>query len=328
LAEFGSVTAVIPHWNRAGFLAPLLKQLSAQTYPIEEVLVCDNGSTDDSQGIAEALGATVVQLGENLGFAAAVNRGIERTRTEWVLILNNDVSMDREWLGTLLGGAVQAGACFATGKLLRASDPGTVDGTFDAVCRGGTAWRCGSGRPDGALWSEPREIDTAPLTAAVFRRNVFEKIGLLDQRFESYLEDVDLGLRCAAAGIKGAYVPQAVALHAGSGTLGVWHKDTVRRMARNQKYLLAKHFDGAPRWPVLVAQLLWGFLAIVHGRGFAFLRGVWEGRTRYSELRAAGSWSASRRCALAGEKDIHELQSKTGFDSYWRIYFALTGGAR
>ena len=54
---------------------------------------------------------------------------------------------------------------------------------------------------------------------------------LLDERFESYLEDVDFGLRCAEAGLSGLYVPDAVAYHQGSATLGRWHPETVRKIA-------------------------------------------------------------------------------------------------
>ena len=74
------------------------------------------------------------------------------------------------------------------------------------------------------LWNQPRTIQLAPFTAAVFRAGVFERVGFLDERFESYLEDVDFGLRCAEAGLGGLYVPEAVAYHQGSATLGRWHR--------------------------------------------------------------------------------------------------------
>ena len=62
--------------------------------------------------------------------------------------------------------------------------------------------------------------------------------------------------------------PAAVAQHRGSATLGAWNSDTVRRIARNQVLLAAKHFRGQPRWPIVAGQLLWGLLALRHGRGF------------------------------------------------------------
>src|SRR5438046_2849976 len=84
-----------------------------------------------------------------------------------------------------------------------------------------------------------------------------------------FSHDVDFGIRCATGGFRGVYVPDAVAYHQGSATLGPWHPDTVRKISRNQLLLVAKHY---PRrwilrygWPVFVAQGLWGFVALRHG---------------------------------------------------------------
>ena len=75
-----TATAVIPHWNRRELLETLLRSIDDQTRPFDELIVVDNGSTDDSVKFAEQRGARVIQLGRNLGFAAAVNRGIEAAR--------------------------------------------------------------------------------------------------------------------------------------------------------------------------------------------------------------------------------------------------------
>ena len=265
MTEAATVTVVIPQFNRADLLDDLLKQLCSQTHPICRTIVVDNGSTDDSVAVARRHGADVIALTTNRGFAYAVNRGIEACATTWIAILNNDITIPADWLMRMLAGAGDAD--FAVGKLLT---PGTstIDGTFDLVCQGATAWRCGAGRPDDGTWSAQRQIQFAPLTAALFRREVFDKAGLLDERFESYLEDVDLGLRCSAAGLRGVYVPDAVGTHQGSATRGAWHKATVRQISRNQLFIVFKHFRGGPGWKILVAQLLWGFLALRHGAGW------------------------------------------------------------
>jgi GT2 family glycosyltransferase len=317
-----TVSAVIPHWNRAALLANVLAGLAAQTHPLETVIVVDNGSTDPSPQVAQQAGAQVIRLPRNEGFARAVNIGVGACTSDWILIVNNDVSFGPEWLAILLEAASEAQAPFAIGKLTSASDPATIDGTWDAVCRGAVAWRCGNGRPDGPLWNEPRSTPFLPLTAALVRRDLFAELGPLDETFESYLEDVDFGLRCAAAGRCGIYVPQACARHAGSATLGAWHKATVRRLARNQVLLVRKHFRGAPLWPVLAAQLLWGLLALRHGTGWAWLQGKWEG-SRFPPPSEAGQWSRIQATVEKSEAEILQLQRFTGFDWYWRMYFAL-----
>jgi GT2 family glycosyltransferase len=323
-----SITILIPNWNGEARLKSVLDALSVQTYPIDRVVVIDNGSTDGSARLARASGCEVIELGRNTGFSHAVNSGIRAAQTDWVGILNNDVVPERDWLAKLMqAAAARSDTWFAAGKLLSTSHQETIDGAFDAICRGACAWRCGHGRRDAPVWNQPKTIHFAPFTAAIFRASLFERIGLLDEQFESYLEDVDFGLRAATRGLQGLYVPDAVAYHEGSATLGGWHPDTVRRISRNQVLLVAKHY---PRewvlrygWQVLVAQGLWGFTALRHGRFIAYLTGKMEGLRQFRQLR--GSPRADVDAVLrASETDIWELQRLTGFDLYWRLYFALT----
>src|SRR3974390_3338439 len=98
-----TVAAVIPHWNRAGLLPGLFETLKHQSRPFDRLILVDNGSTDGSPALAERLGAEVIRLPENLGFAPAVNRGIEAARgSDWVAVLNNDVTLHPAWLERLL----------------------------------------------------------------------------------------------------------------------------------------------------------------------------------------------------------------------------------
>ena len=325
-AAAARVTAVIPTWNRRDLLLNLFDSLAVQTRPFDEIIVVDNGSTDDSADLAERAGAKVLRLGQNVGFAAAVNRGIESAEADWVAILNNDVTFEPDWLEKLL--AAPEDGWFASGKLLQAGDPSRLDGTFDEISRGACASRCGSGKPDGPAWNQARRIRFAPMTAAIFRRQLFRELGDLDETFGSYLEDVDFGLRCAVAGREGVYVPSAVAYHRGSATLGGWSKDTVWRIARNQVLLAAKHFQGQPRWPIVAGQLLWGLIALRHGCGAAFLSGKLAGirDARRIERVSTNEYTSKDLAEVleASEANIFALGRETGFDSYWRAYFWLS----
>jgi GT2 family glycosyltransferase len=324
-----SVSVVIPNWNRRRLLERLLKQLAAQSHPIHDVLVVDNGSSDGSAEAAEALGCRVLRLGSNRGFARAVNEGVRSATTEWVAILNNDVEIPAEWLGELMSALGKAPeAVYAAGKLYQKGST-TLDSTFDLVSKSGCAWRAGNGRADGPVWNDQRDAPMIALTAAVCRRDLFDRIGFLDEDFESYLEDVDFGIRCALSGEHGLYVPSAVGSHEGSATLGVWHRDTVRRISRNQVLLVAKHF---PRnwvlrygWPVLVGQLLWGMVAARHGAAISYFRGKLDGIRLWHEVRRKTTdHQRFEKFVVQSEREIRELQQKTGFDHYWRVYFALT----
>lgn len=317
-----TVAAIIPHWNRRDLLDPLFESLRAQTRPFNEILLIDNGSTDDSRDLAARLGARVLALESNLGFAAAVNRGISAVDATWVAILNNDVTLAADWLEQLLS----TDAHFATGKLLNAADPSLLDGAFDEISRAACAWRCGAGRPDGPLWNQRRRIRMAPMTAAIFRKSLFDQLGGLDENFGSYLEDVDFGIRCALAGRSGEYVPAALAHHRGSSTRGAWNSDTVKQISRNQILLMFKHFGRMPRRPIVAGQMLWGMVALRHGRGAAFLRGKISGwktaRALYRENRDIPVDQISR-IAADSEREIFTLQQQCGFDWYWRVYFWL-----
>jgi GT2 family glycosyltransferase len=328
-----SITAIVPVWNGRELLERLLASLEAQTAPAAELLVVDNGSTDGAPESARARGARVIPMGRNAGFAAAVNRGIRESRGEWIAVLNSDVELAPDYFSKLLA-AGSAAVWFATGKILAEGSSHRIDATFDALCRGGTAWRAGNGRADGPAFSLACPIWSAPWTAALFRAELFQQVGLLEESFESYLEDVDFGLRCAAHGFAGQYVPDALAWHRGSATLGRWHPDTVRRMARNQLLLLARHY---PRrllvgwfWPNLVAQFLWGAVALRHGAGFAWLRGEWQGFRRFFAARGQALDAKVLDSVLStNERLIRSLQVSTGFDLYWKLYFLLTrGGAK
>lgn len=310
-------------------LLGVLRELGRQTRPPDETVVVDNGSQDGTAEQAEQSGARVIRMGENAGFAKAVNRGIGESRSDWVAVLNNDVALSETWLEQLLRSAEESGAWFVTGKMYRAASSEVLDGTFDAVARSGCAWRCGEGRKDGRAWENSRPIRFAPFTAALFRRELFDRVGNLDERFESYLEDVDFGLRCATAGFEGRYEPAAVAWHRGSATLGRWHPETVRLLARNQLFLVAKHYPENWHiqfgWPVLVGQLLWGLVALRRGTARAFLAGKLEGVQRFSEFRASCPGLPSIGEILRkSERTLRELQDESGWDWYWRIYFTLT----
>jgi len=325
------VTAVIPTWNRAALLETVLDSLRRQTRPPEEIIVVDNGSSDNSVDVARAAGARVIEMHSNTGFARAVNTGIQAAAGEFVAVLNNDVDLEPDWLDTLCGSLAAGEYGFATGKLFDAAREGIIDGTWDEICRGGCAWRCGQGRPDTEVWSRGRPIRFAPFTAVLFRSSVFRQLGMLDDSYGSYLEDVDFGIRCAMGGVQGVYVPEARARHRGSATYGEWSYDTVRLLARNQIILIARNFPASwlvrYGWPVMVAQVLWGLLAVRHGQFLAYTRGKIEGAGLFRALRRDRRvHDAKTFHTIIGEAEdeIQALQKATGFDLFWRLYFALT----
>lgn len=317
------ITVVVPHWNRAELLERLLGTLRGQSLAARRVIVVDGASTDGSAERAEALGADVVRLKENRGFAYAVNRGVEEARTEWVAVVNNDVELEAGCLQALGEEAERAEAWFAGPRLVKRGEEERLDGCWDLLARSGCAWRAGHGAEGGGAFGVGREIRFVPLTAALVRRELFERVGPLDERFGSYLEDVEFGLRCALQGLRGVYVARAEARHEGSATLGAWSPRMVELMARNQVWLAAKHFPARYWWPMVVGQGLWGAVALRHGAGWAWLKGKAAGVRGWSAMR--GEARAELDELLRGcEREIGELQRETLNERYWRTYLALT----
>jgi GT2 family glycosyltransferase len=320
-----SLTAVVPVWNGREYLAHLLASLEKQTEPASELLVVDNGSTDGAPELAREHGARVIAMGRNAGFAPAVNRGIQESGTEWIAVLNTDVELAPDYFATLR----RAGAPFATGKILSAKSPDRIDATFDVVARSGCAARLGQGSLDGSAFSTRRPIWSAPWTAVLFRAETFQRVGFLNEVFESYLEDVEFGIRCALRGVSGLYVPEAVAWHHGSAALGRWHPKTVRLIARNQCYLVAMHYPWRHAWAILVGQTLWGLVAARHGCGGAWIRGKLQGLWGSALRWRAAHGAAPRRLdewLRENERLIADIERAIDSHRYWKMYFLLTGG--
>ena len=320
------ISVVIPNWNGAERLERLLESLDQQTERAYEVLVVDNASSDQSRRAASSHGATWIPLDRNYGFARAVNTGIRQAGGDAIAILNNDITVASNYLERL-GGALEDHA-FATPKIVMASDPARLDGTFDLTSRGFCSWRVGHGfAASDALWNRPRVIASAPMTACLFRRSVFDQLGLLDEQFGSYLEDVDFGIRCALSGIEGYYEPDAVARHEGSATLGgQWNRSSVQWISRNQA-VLSRKYGFSRSWPVLVGQFLWGLTAAKNGAARAWIQGKIEGY-RLDVQTLECEKGRLKQILASQEQEIRSLLSESGTSQlYWRAYMALTGGA-
>jgi GT2 family glycosyltransferase len=320
-----SVTVVIPVWNQSQLLRALLKSVAAQTAQPERIVIVDNASTEDIASIATEADAQYIRMPRNQGFAAAVNRGIDSAQTQWIALLNSDVALQPDWLEQLLQRAAATDAWYACGKLLMTFDPTRIDGTWDLIACSGCAYRNGQGRKDAPQFSQEREIVLCPATAAIYRRELFDRVGRFSEVYESYLEDVDFSLRCAAAGYRGLYVPTAQATHVGQGSSSRWSRRVVELNARNQVLLIKRLYplqlQKQFRWKTIAGQFLWGLVACRH-----FRLGSWvRGRRAAAKLDVAAQpldEASLTRLLVASEREIRR-QVKP--DLYWRLYFLITG---
>jgi GT2 family glycosyltransferase len=250
---------VIPNWNGRRWLPGCLGALARQTLVPAETIVVDNGSTDGSLELlaAEHPEARVVALGRNHGFAVAANRGVAAAGAEAVALINTDVVLTDDWLERMVRAlAADPRAAAVASKMVDLADPGVLYDAGDVLRRDGACEQRGRFRPDDGRFDAPGEIFAACAGAALYRREAVLAVGGFDERFFSYLEDVDLGLRLRLAGWVCRYEP-AVARHAGGGSAGQLARPVPGWVERNTLLLVAKAFPA--RWlpQVLYRQLGW-----------------------------------------------------------------------
>lgn len=280
------VTVVIPNYNGEKYLLPCLEALYRNTEMEIDVIVVDNHSTDNSIEGAKARypQITYVQLEQNFGFSRAVNEGIKAARTPYVLLLNNDTEIQKNFIEVLWKTIKKSECIFSVeGKMLQYGNEGKIDsaGTFYNAL----GWAFARGKDCAEAKYETKcEVFAACAGAALYRKSVFEKIGSFDEQYFAYLEDIDIGYRAKLHGYQNIYEPKARVLHVGSGTSGSrYNAFKVRYSARNNIYLIYKNMPVVQR--VLNAPLLaCGFgvkLLFFVKKGFAkeYVQGIREGIT-------------------------------------------------
>jgi GT2 family glycosyltransferase len=248
------VAVIILNWNGRHFLERCLPSLEAQTFQDIEIVVVDNGSHDDSiPFIKENFSKIrVIVNQENNGFAKANNQAIRATDSEFVATLNNDTEVAPCWLENLVQAAEtdeRVGAC--TSKMLFAHNPDMINSTGIALDRAGIAWDRRGGRPDDPSEKETVEVFGACAGAALYRRTMLDEIGLFDETFFAYLEDVDLAWRARWANWKTLFVPTARVLHfhSGTGKEGSFFKNW--HLGRNKIWVIIKNYP----WPQILQYL-------------------------------------------------------------------------
>lgn len=215
-----SLSIVIPSWNGRGLLEDCLESLQWQTVDPIEVIVVDDGSTDDTVAFLakQFPDIRVIAREQNEGFAIAMNTGLRAAKGEWVFALNNDVTLAPECLEQMLTVARESQASIVTPLILWRDEPATIFAAGDRVLPNGRAVSIGYREPRKGF-EFPDEVFGATFAAVLVHRSVFETVGCLDEQFVAYFEDVDFCFRARLSGVKVALAKDAMAFHIGSASL-------------------------------------------------------------------------------------------------------------
>jgi len=272
------VAIVIPNWNGRKYLEHCLRSVFAQQFRDFSVILVDNGSTDGSVDLARTCFPQVhiIENHENRGFAAANNQAILASASEFVATLNNDTEVAPGWLGVLVQAIEadsQVGMCAS--KMLLAYERDVIEAAGIAVDRAGVAWNRDAGTVNGPGATAPIPVFGPSAGAALYRRAMLDDVGLFDEDFFAYLEDVDLAWRAQWAGWRCAYVPQAVVYHVHSATGQEGSHFKNYHLGRNKIWLLCKDYP-LLLWYVLLVlayDLMSVGYAIAAGRGPGAVQG-------------------------------------------------------
>jgi GT2 family glycosyltransferase len=310
------ISVVVVNWNRGELLRACLSSLAAQTYRNLEIIVVDNGSTDGSPEMAEREfpQARLVRNDTNRGFCAANNQGIRLARGRLVALLNNDAEADSGWIKALRG-AFHLGpdVGMAASKILVWESRGTIDKTGHLIYPDGQNRGRGTGEADRGQYERVEETAWPDGCAAMYRKDMLEKLGGFDEDFFAYADDAELGLRARLAGWRCVYIPSAVVYHHLGSTLGRFSSDRLFLIERNRVWLAAKLFP----WRLLVLNPFYFLLRIaagiygaVTGEGeagrFSGERGVWPLVQCF--LRANGAALAGLPRMLAKRREVARVQ--------------------
>ena len=209
------VTIIIATWNKEKLLKECLKSLKKQTFKKFRIIVVDNASLDGTVGFLNKRypNIKIIKLGKNLGFSKAVNKGIKVSETEYIILLNNDTVVDKNFVKYLVVFLNKHKYyCACTSKMIDFSNRNVVLSAGDIMNNLGQSFPRGLG-DDIRKWDKAEEVFLITGGASIFRKKTFDKIGYFDEDFFIYGEDTDWCFRAQIAGYKFYYEPKAIAYH-------------------------------------------------------------------------------------------------------------------
>ena len=255
-ASDARVAVVVLHWGDKADTLACLRSVAVSRLPARPLIVVDNGTgaLAASEVAAAAPDAELIATTVNLGFTGGSNLALRRALAagaEFVLLLNNDATLDPACLGELVRTAGTAPRVAAVGaKVLSAADPDRLWAAYGRLTyRAALVEVVGRQEPDGPRFGTVREVEWVPGCAMLLGRAALEDVGLLDERFFAYHEDVDWCTTARARGWRILFAPAARVVHRGEGSLsGRGRANPARYLSARNTVLFARKHARLAEW--------------------------------------------------------------------------------
>jgi GT2 family glycosyltransferase len=245
-ADHPRASIIIPNWNGAHHLPVCLDALRAQTYPDSEVVLVDNGSTDGSQALVTKQYPEVrlLALRHNLGLTGGNNAGFRAAQGDILISLNNDTEVHPRFVEALVNALMEhPEAGMAATKMLLFDRRDHIHSAGDGYGMNGIPFNRGVWQRDEGQFDEPGWIFGGCGGAVAYQRAMLDDVGLFDESFFMYCEDVDLNWRAQLAGWRCWYTPESVIYHklsaTGGGSIASYYT------GRNTLWVIAKNYPAA-----------------------------------------------------------------------------------
>ena len=278
-------TVIIPNYNGRRFLPRLMASLADQTDCRLRVVVVDDQSADDSVEYLRSAwpDVTVMCNGRNLGFAGSCNVGMRAATTPFVTLLNNDTHVDRRWFDAAMTEFEPPDVGAVASLVLLSEPPHLIDTAGDIYSVAGGAAKRNHLQPRETVGELSRDVFSPCGASAFYRREAVAAVGYLDERFECYYEDVDLGFRLAWAGYRCVLAKESICYHhlSSSYSPGGWRYRF--NSARNAEIVWWSNMPARLRRKYLPAHVV-----------FLLLQGLAETRRGRAASWVAGKWAVLR----------------------------------
>lgn len=252
-----NVSVVILAYNSEKYIGRCLQSINREINGIKEIIVVDNCSQDKTvEIINKSKGVVFISNKNNVGFARGVNKAIKKTTGDRVLILNPDTIVSTGSIERLVDCLSSMKADIVGGKLLKKDGgvhntfvrkPDLLTGLFDFTNLRKIIPFDFVHKHHYYLYEKPPmmgiEVDAVSGAYMLVNRKVFENIGLFDERFFMYLEDVDFCVRAKQSGLKVVYCPKSVIFHEGGASSNNRDKINHKAWSNSRKYYFSKHFS-------------------------------------------------------------------------------------